>query len=95
MDPRRGALVMMSEPEKNLRRPWRTMLSEPDLARVDSALALDPELERDLDAMLEGLAPKRRAPFMRRFSANLVEVDDPQTALLLAIADIRSGRTSQ
>lgn len=70
------------------------MLSEPDLARVDAALALDPELEGDLDAMLKGLSPKRRAPFMQRFSANLVEAHDPQTALLLAIADIRSGRTS-
>lgn len=95
MDPRRGALVMMSEPEKNLSRPWKAMLSEPDLARVDAALALDPELEGDLAAMLEGLSSKRRAPFMRRFSANLVEANNPQTALLLAIADIRSGRTSQ
>jgi hypothetical protein len=95
MDPRCGALVMMSKPENNLRQPWRAMLSEPELARVDAALALDPELERDLDAMLEGLSSKRRAPFMRRFSANLLEVDKPQTALLLAIADIRSGRTSR
>jgi hypothetical protein len=95
MDPRRGALVMMSEPEKNLGRWWKAILSEPDRARVDAALALDPELERDLEAMLEGLSPKRREPFMRRFSANLMEADNPQDALVLAIADIRSGRTSQ
>ncbi len=72
----------MSEPEKNLARRWRAALSEPELARVDAACTRDPDLAQDLDAMLEGLSPKRRGPFMRRFSANLLEADSPQTALL-------------
>lgn len=71
------------------------MLSEPELARIDAAFALDPAIEQDLGAMVEGLSPKRRVPFVRRFSANLLDADSPQSALLLALADIRAAESQQ
>jgi hypothetical protein len=69
-------------------RPWKAALSEPERARVASAFAADAELEGDLEALLEGLSPKRRAAFLDRFLANLAEAERGQTALLLALGDL-------
>jgi hypothetical protein len=83
----RGGVVMTEE--ENFRQQWGAVLSEPELARIDAAFSLDPDLEQDLRAMVAGLSPKRRGAFVRRFSANLLDADSPQSALLLALSDIR------
>jgi hypothetical protein len=78
----------MTEQDDSSGESWRGMLTEPDITRVKRAFDVDPDLEQDLEAMLEGLSPKRRALFLRRFAANLPEAETPQSALLPALADI-------
>lgn len=80
---------VMNEQEKNPGGQWRMALSEREFARVERACASDPDLEQDLEALLGGLSAKRRALFLQRFAANLSESESPQTALLLALSDIR------
>lgn len=80
---------VMSEQDKTSGHRWGAALNERDIARVERACAGDPDLEQDLEALLDGLSAKRRTPFLRRFAANLSESQSPQTALLLALSDIR------
>jgi hypothetical protein len=80
---------VMSEQDKTSGHRWRAALNERDVARVERACAGDADLAEDLEALLAGLSTKRRAPFLRQFAANLSESESPQTALLLALSDIR------
>lgn len=55
---------------------------------MEAALAADPELEADLEPLVDGLDPETRVLLMRCFAARLEQVRRPQSALLPALADV-------
>jgi hypothetical protein len=71
------------------------MLGALEVEHLEPAFVADPDLEEDLDAMLQALAPKRRALFVRRLAAHVPERGSPATALLPTLADIMRARRSQ